>query len=276
MHLVIKLIDLSFITYFLQILPLQLAPPTGAVHPYVSDMMSSALLITAIAIALQFLYAGLRRKMTDLGKMRRIMKETTEWRKEYMDAMRKQEKDRIEKLKKKQQYVNKMQMEMMQMNFKPMIAFMIPMLIIWWAALPAVFGNTVAISPMSLNLLGDWIPITCTTQMIEEDVKEITGELETKVNEMQAAGMSTGGDQVLSLAEDAKQLTAEGNHLGAREKIITAYSVLNEGLDEKVTERIPRCAAENEIFLWAWYAIASIAFSSMVMKVTKTGTDYGM
>ncbi|MEM2759201.1 MAG: EMC3/TMCO1 family protein [Nitrososphaerales archaeon] len=271
------MVDL-FVLYLTQILPLQLTPPTGSVHPYVSNMISAALLITVIAIALQFLYAGLRMKMTDLGKMRRIMKETTEWRKEYMDAIRKQDKDRIEKLKKKQQYVNKMQMEMMQMNFKPMIAFMIPMLIIWWAILPAVFGNTVAVSPISLNILGDLIPITCTKQMIEDDVNSITAELETKVAEARSSGMGTTGDQVLALANEAKELTANGNYISARERILEAYNVLNAGLaeDQKVSERVPRCAAENEIFLWAWYAIASIAFSSTVMRITKTGTDYGL
>ncbi|MFQ5941446.1 MAG: EMC3/TMCO1 family protein [Nitrososphaerales archaeon] len=271
------MIDISFITYFTQVFPLQLAPPTGAVHPYVSNMVSASLLIAGIALALQFMYAALRQKMTDLGKMRRIMKETTEFRKQYMDAMRKQEKDRIEKLKKKQQYINKMQMEMMQMNFKPMIAFMIPMLIIWWALLPAVFGNTVAVSPIPLNAITlNLIPLTCTTEMIQEDVEEITGELETKVDEMRTVGVVTSGDQVVALADEAKNLTSEGDYLGAREKILEAYGILNTGLEEKVTERIPRCAAENELFLWAWYAIASIAFSSMVMKVTKTGTDYGM
>lgn len=272
------MIDLTLITYFIQILPLQLAPPTGAVHPYVANMISASILVAIIAIALQFMYAGLRRKMTDLGKMRRIMKETTEWRKAYMDAIKKREQDKIEKLKKKQEYVNKMQMEMMQMNFKPMMAFMIPMLIIWWAVLPAVFGNTVAVSPMSLNILGDWIPITCTTGMIEQDVEEITSELETKVNDLRATGIGTRGDQVIALANDAKELTANGNYLGARDKILEAYNVLNSGLssDEKVPDRIPRCAAENEIFLWAWYAITSIAFSSIIMKVTKTGTDYGI
>ena len=68
-------------------------------------MVTSALLITGIAIALQFLYAVLRRKMTDLDKMTRIMKETKEWGKQYMDAVKKKEQERIDKLKKKQQYV---------------------------------------------------------------------------------------------------------------------------------------------------------------------------
>jgi uncharacterized membrane protein (DUF106 family) len=271
------LIDpLPFVTSFLQVLPLQLAPPTGAVHPYISNMISAAILITAIAVALQFLYAVLRLKMTDLGKMRRIMKETTEWRKEYMDAMRKQDKDRIEKLKKKQQYVNKMQAEMMQMNFKPMIAFMIPMLILWWAVLPAVFGNTVAVSPISLNIVGDLIPITCTTKMITDDVNSITAELEKKVEEMKASGGGTVGEQVIALVNEAKDLTSNGNHLAAREKILEAYNVLNATLEQKMSERVPRCAAENEVLLWAWYAITSIAFSGIIMKVTKTSTTMGL
>jgi uncharacterized membrane protein (DUF106 family) len=270
------LIDISFVLLLIQALPLQLAPPTGAVHPYVENMISAAMLITLVAIALQFLYAALRRKMTDLGKMRRIMKETTEWRKDYMDAMRKQDKERIDKLKKKQQYVNKMQMEMMQMNFKPMIAFMIPMLMIWWTVLPAVFGNTVAVSPISLNILGDLIPITCTTQMIEQDVEKITTDLETKVKELQATGIGARGDQVIALANEAKELSASKNYLGARDKILEAYNILNSGLEEKVTERVPRCAAENEVLLWAWYAVASIAFSGIVIRITKTGTDMGI
>jgi uncharacterized membrane protein (DUF106 family) len=255
---------------------MQLAPPTGAVHPQVTNMVNAAFLVTGIAIALQFLYAVLRRKMTDLGKMNRIMKETTDWRKEYMDAIKKQDKDRIEKLKKKQQYVNKLQMEMMQMNFKPMIAFMIPMLLIWWAVLPQVFGNTVAVSPISLNILGDLIPITCTKDMIKNDVTSISAELEKNVNELKAAGPIASGDQVLALTAEANELVQNGKYIDAREKILQAYQTLNSGLEQPVQERIPRCTAENEIFLWAWYAISSIAFSGMIMKVTKTSMSTGL
>lgn len=264
------------IAMLLYSIAMQLAPPTGAVHPYVTNMVNAAFLITGIAIALQFLYAVLRRKMTDLGKMRRIMKETTEWRKEYMDAIKKQDRERIDKLKKRQQYVNKLQMEMMQMNFKPMIAFMIPMLIIWWAVLPQVFGNTVAVSPISLNILGDLIPLTCTKEMISEDVNSITKELETKVNELKSAGLSVSGDQALALANEAKELAENGKYLDAREKLLQAYQALNNDLEKPERERVPRCTAENEIFLWAWYAIASIAFSGMIMKATKTSTDMGI
>jgi len=269
-------IDIALIPDLLYSIALQLAPPRGAIHPYVTNMANATLLIMGFAIALQFLYAVLRRKMTDLGKMKRIMKETTEWRKEFMDAMRKQDKDRIEKLNKKKQYINKLSMEMMQMNFRPMIAFMIPMLIIWWTVLPAVFGNTVAVSPTQLNILGDWIPITCTKEMIDEDITTITGELETKVNEMKSAGSGATGDQVLALANEVKELVANGKYLDARAKLLQAYDALNNGLEQKVPERVPRCTAENEIFLWAWYAITSIAFSGIVMKVTKTSMDMGI
>jgi len=172
--------------------------------------------------------------------------------------------------------VNKMQMEMMQMNFKPMMAFMIPMLIIWWAILPQVFGNTVAVSPISLNILGDIIPLTCTKAMISEDVTSITAELQTKVDELKSADSGVSGDQVLALANDAKELVENGKYLDAREKLLQAYQTLNNGMEKPVPERVPRCTAENEIFLWAWYAIASIAFSGMIMKATKTGTDMGI
>jgi len=254
---------------------LQLAPPRGAIHPIVTGT-NATLAIMAIAVALQFFYAVLRRKMTDLGKMRRVMKETTEWRKEYMDALKKQDKERIEKLKKRQQYMNKLQMEMMQMNFRPMMAFMIPMLILWWAVLPQVFGNTVAVSPISLNFAGDLMPITCTKTMISQDIDSITKDLETKVNEMKTSGSGVSGDQALALANEAKQSAQNGKYLDAREKLLEAYKTLNSGLEKKLPERVPRCNAENEIFLWAWYAITSIAFSGMVMKVTKTSTDLGI
>lgn len=276
----------ALITDLLNIV-LQLAPMRGGVHPYVTSMMNAAVLIMVIAIALQFFYAVLRRRMTDLGKMRRVMKETTDWRKEYMDAMKKQDKERIDKLKRKQQYMNKLQMEMMQMNFRPMIAFMIPMLILWWAVLPQVFGNTVAVSPISLNFVGDLMPITCTKTMISQDIDSITKELESKVNETKSTGSGVSGDQALALANDAKELAQKANdakepvaqkinYLGAREKLLEAYKTLNSGLEKKLPERIPRCNAENEIFLWAWYAIVSIAFSGMVMKVTRTSTDLGI
>ena len=33
------------------------------------------------------------------------------------------------------------------------------------------------------------------------------------------------------------------------------------------------CKQENELFLWAWYFLSSIAFSGIIMKLTKTSMD---
>ena len=33
------------------------------------------------------------------------------------------------------------------------------------------------------------------------------------------------------------------------------------------------CNAENELYLWAWYFLSSIAFSGIIMKITKTSMD---
>ncbi len=252
----------------LSVIPLQLQlAPTGSAHPYVTSMLTSAILVSIIAIALQFLYAFLRLKLTDLQKLRRAMKEVSEWRKEYMDALRKQDKNRIEKLREKQEYMNRLNMEVMQMNFRPMMVFMVPMLIIWWAILPQVFGYTVAVSPISLNILGDLMPITCSKNLIVKDVNSITDELLSKADGIKDQGIK---DSIASLVEQARGQVNEGKYVEARESILEAYRILNANLDNPVAERVPQCTAENEVLLWAWYAIASIAFSGIIMKITRT------
>jgi uncharacterized membrane protein (DUF106 family) len=35
------------------------------------------------------------------------------------------------------------------------------------------------------------------------------------------------------------------------------------------------CTTENALFLWAWYFLSSIAFSGIIMKLTKTSMDLG-
>jgi len=255
--------QLSIIPLYVQ---LQIAP-TGSAHPYVTDMLTSAILVSIIAVALQFFYAFLRLKLTDLQKLKRAMKEVNEWRKEYMDAIRKQDKNRIEKLREKQEYMNRLNMEVMQMNFRPMVVFMVPMLIIWWAILPQVFGHTVAVSPISLNILGDLMPITCTKSLIVKDVNSISDELISKADEVKDQGIK---DSIVYLAKQAKEQANEGKYIDAKKSILEAYRTLNSSIEKPINERVPSCTAENEVLLWAWYAIASIAFSGIVMKITRT------
>lgn len=254
----------------LSIIPLHMQlqiVPTGSAHPYVTDMLTSAILVSIIAVALQFLYAFLRLKLTDLQKLKRAMKEVNEWRREYMDAIRKQDKNRIEKLREKQEYMNRLNMEVMRMNFKPMMVFMVPMLIIWWVILPQVFGHTVAVSPISLNILGDLMPITCTKSLIVKDVNSISDELISKADEIKDQGIK---DSVVYLAKQAKEQANEGKYIDAKKSILEAYRTLNSSIEKPINERVPSCTAENEVLLWAWYAIASIAFSGIVMKITRT------
>ena len=255
--------QLSIIPLYVQ---LQIAP-TGSAHPYVTDMLTSAILVSIIAVALQFFYAFLRLKLTDLQKLKRAMKEVNEWRKEYMDAIRKQDKNRIEKLREKQEYMNRLNMEVMQMNFRPMMVFMVPMLIVWWAILPQVFGHTVAVSPISLNILGDLMPITCTKSLIVKDVNSISDELISKADEVKDQGIK---DSIVYLAKQAKEQANEGKYIDAKKSILEAYRTLNSSIEKPINEKVPSCTAENEVLLWAWYAIASIAFSGIVMKITRT------
>ncbi len=257
---------MSSISLFISSFPLQFQPQVAA-HPYISDLMTAAIVVALLAIGIQFVYAFLRKKLTDMNKMASIMKETKEFRKQYMDAIRKQDKETLEKLKKKKPYIDKLSMDMFRMNFKPMMAFMIPMFIIWIYVLPNMIGYTAAVSPISLNLLGELIPLTCTTNMIVNDVNDISEELNTKADELNNAQAAS---QIKNLAEEAKRLVEEGKYVEARERLLDAYNILNATLEEDVTERVPRCTMENEVLLWAWYFITSIAFSGIVMRITKT------
>jgi uncharacterized membrane protein (DUF106 family) len=86
-----------------------------------------------------------------------------------------------------------------------MITF-VPLILIFYLVLPVLFSYTVAISPISLNVIpGDMFQLTCT-------------------------------------AEQA----ADPDHV---------------------------CTVENALYLWAWYFLSSIAFSGMIMRLTKTSMD---
>ena len=126
--------------------------------------MVSAMIVSAlISIGMNYAFALLRKKTTDIGKMSKVMKETNEWRKQYTDAIKKQDKPRIEELKKKQAYVNKMTMEMQQQQMRPMLIYMMPSFLLWIFVFPSIFGATTAVSPIHIP----WI--MCTDQNVKID-----------------------------------------------------------------------------------------------------------
>ena len=182
--------------------------PLGSADPIIKGIIPSMLGILGFSILLNLFNAGVRRKLIDQVKLKRIMKETRAWQKERMAAFRSKDQEKIASLNKKSAYMNKMSMEMMQMNMRPMMITIIPLLLIFYFVLPELFAYTVAYSPIPLNVIpGDFFQLTCT-------------------------------------AEQA----ADPEHV---------------------------CERENALYFWAWYFLTSIAFSGMIMKLTKTSMDIG-
>lgn len=122
--------------------------PQYTQNPIFPDLIIASAVALLISVGMNVAFALLRKKTTDIEKMNRVMKETTEWRKQYTDAIKKKDKARIDDLKKRQAYVNKMALEMQQQQMRPMFIYMIPSFLIWIFVFPAVFGGTVAISPV--------------------------------------------------------------------------------------------------------------------------------
>ncbi len=178
----------------------------GSDDPIIKGMILSMFTVAGFGILLNIFNAGIRKKMVDQVKLRRIMKETRAWQKERMAAFRSKDEKKQAELSKKSSYMNKLNMEMMQMNMRPMMITFIPLILIFYFVLPELFSYTVAVSPIPLNVIpGDWFQLTCTAQGVEEGLY---------------------------------------------------------------------CNVENELFLWAWYFLASIAFSGIIMKITKTSMDF--
>ena len=178
----------------------------GSDDPIIVGMIASAFVVAGFGIMLNLMNSAIRKKMVDMVKWRRIMKETRAFNKERMDAYRSHDKARIDQVNKKSSYMNKLNMEMMQMNLRPMMITFVPLILIFYFVLPYLFSYTVAVSPVPLNVIpGDLFQLTCT-------------------------------------AEQA----ADPEHV---------------------------CQTENAVFLWAWYFLSSIAFSGIIMKITKTTMD---
>jgi uncharacterized membrane protein (DUF106 family) len=139
--------------------------PQYTKHPLFPDMLTAMIVAALIAIGMNYAFALLRKKTTDIEKMNKVMKETNEWRKQYTDAIKKQDKHRVAELKKKQAYVNKMAMEMQQQQMRPMLIYMAPSFMLWIFIFPAIFGQTVALSPIEIP----WI--MCNEQNVKTDTQ---------------------------------------------------------------------------------------------------------
>ena len=177
------MIEFNFILNFLDlvflqgdVLGLRGEGPLGSADPMIKGMLPSALGIIGFSILLNLFNAGVRKKLVDSVKLKRIMKETRAYQKARMAAFKVKDQAKIDELSKKSKYMNKMSMEMMQMNMKPMMITIIPLLLIFYFVMPTMFSYTVAISPIPLNVIpGDFFQLTCTAEKMALDVENGIG-----------------------------------------------------------------------------------------------------
>ena len=125
----------------------------GTANPPIKGMILSMFAVAGFGVLLSVFNSLVRKKMVDQVKLKRIMKETRAYQKERMAAMRAKDDEKTAKLNQKSSYMNKMQMEMMMMNMRPMLFTLAPLFIIFIFVLPALFFFTVAVSPVSLNVI---------------------------------------------------------------------------------------------------------------------------
>lgn len=178
--------------------------PLGSADPVIKGMIPSMFGILGFAILLNLFNAAVRKKLVDQEKLRRIMKETKAWQKERMAAFRAKDTEKQAELNKKSAYMSRLNQELMQMNMRPMMITFVPLILVFYFVLPPLFSYTVALSPISLNVIpGDFFQLTCTADKVDGQV----------------------------------------------------------------------CHNVNDIYFWAWYFLGSIAFSGMIMKLTKTSMD---
>jgi len=172
-------------------------------EPVIKGIIPTLFLVSGFGISINFFNSIIRKKVVDQRKMKFLMEETKEWKNQKIKAVKSKDHEKILELNKKSSYINKISLEMMQMNMKPMIFTIIPVMLVFYLILPQLFSNIVALSPISLNIFpGNFFHLTCT-------------------------------------AEQA----IDPNNI---------------------------CTQENSVYRWAWYFLSSIAFSGIIMKITKT------
>ena len=104
--------EFNFILNFIDAIFLQMdffgmrEGPLGTDDPMVKGVIASMFAVAGFGIVLNLLNSGIRRKMVDQVKWRRITKEVRAWQKERMAAFRSKDNERIAALNKKSSYMN--------------------------------------------------------------------------------------------------------------------------------------------------------------------------
>lgn len=211
----IENLDFNFISDFLDYIYLQTynfeiwgifgisRDQLGNGDPVIKETIPTLFSVAGFGILIGFFNSVFRKKIIDQRKMKMMINETKKWRKEKMDAIKSKDHEKIVELNKKTSYMNKISLETFQMNMKPMIFTFIPLMLIYYFILPQLFTNTVALSPISLNIFpGNFFHFTC--------------------------------------------------------------------IPEQVLDPNNICMKENSVYRWAWYFLSSVAFSGIIMRITRT------
>ena len=149
----------------------------GSDDPIIKGTIATMFAVTGFGVLLNMFNSGVRKKLVDQVKLKRIMRETRAWQKQRMAAFRSKDLEKQASLNKKSSYMNKMNMEMMQMNMRPMLITFVPLLLIFYFVLPELFSYTVALSPIPLNVIpGDLFQLTCTLEQVVDTEHVCTQE----------------------------------------------------------------------------------------------------
>ena len=166
--------EVNFALYLLDLIFLQVDPlgikrsALGSADPIITGAIATVFGVIGFSVLINLFNAGIRKKLIDRVKLERIKKETGVWQKERMAAFRAKDSQKIVNLNKKSAYMNKLTMEMMQMNMRPMMITIIPMMLIFYFVLPHLFSYTVALSPISLNVIpGNFFQLTCNAEHVD-------------------------------------------------------------------------------------------------------------
>ena len=125
--------------------------PQYTKHPLFPGMLTNMIAAELIATRMNIAFSLLRKKTADIEKMNKVMKETNEWRKQYTDAIKKQNKERVTELKTKQAYVNKMAMEMQQQQMHPTLIYVTPSFMLWILVFASIFRQSGSLSPVEIS-----------------------------------------------------------------------------------------------------------------------------
>lgn len=95
------------------------------------ELPFSTIFIFLLAAVISLLTSLANRLLTNPEKSKIWKKEISEWNTELRKAKKSEDKKRIEKLMKKQQYILQLQSKMMWQSMKVMLLFFVPLILMW-------------------------------------------------------------------------------------------------------------------------------------------------